>query len=394
MKTTTISRVLLIALTLCAVPPLAGAATLQAKVTEVKSGNMLVVANINRQMNIRLKAVAPPESGQPFSDIAREHLKALVLDKAVTVEYTHLASGYLIAKIISNGIDIGGQLIRDGVAWYDADLGYELSPADRDLYAQCQQAARSEHRGLWQDQSPVSPWDFRKAEAEKANAAANAGADAKAVIAPRQHLTRGTQAGLSSDDLFGSVVGPGSLAGNPTFKRISADGTANEWIQFQSPGRLFSVQFPGDGFAYTYPVLDGQGKIADVNYLVGSNNRTLYMLMWTNGSNDNATDASAADAAVQGLVSGMNRAIASTGQEVRVAVQQIRDVKLSGYTGKEYRMVDGLFSGSIRVLSKQMGSQRELFMLCVINVPGGDSSAAGQFLNSFKIGAAQQPPAQ
>src|SRR5207302_896356 len=61
-------------------------ATLQAKVIDVTSGNVLVVTNINRSLKIRLKAVAPPEVGQPFSDIAREHLKALVFDKAVAVE--------------------------------------------------------------------------------------------------------------------------------------------------------------------------------------------------------------------------------------------------------------------------------------------------------------------
>jgi endonuclease YncB( thermonuclease family) len=145
----------------------ARAATLQAKVTEVESGNRLVVSNISRSLRVRLKGVAPPEMGQPFSDAAREHLKALILNKAVTVEYTNLSEGYLDSRVFLNEIDIGSQMIRDGVAWYDQTIITGLSVADQSIYLQCEQAARSEKRGLWADQNPVSPWEFRKAEAAK-----------------------------------------------------------------------------------------------------------------------------------------------------------------------------------------------------------------------------------
>src|SRR6185295_7199487 len=94
----------------------ASAATLQAKVIEVQSGNTLVVTNINRPVSVRLKAIVPPEVGQPFNDVARDHLKALVLDKTVTVEYTHFADNYLEARVFFNNIDIGSQMLRDGVA--------------------------------------------------------------------------------------------------------------------------------------------------------------------------------------------------------------------------------------------------------------------------------------
>ena len=41
------------------------AATLQAKVVEVTTGNTLVVSNTNRSVRIRLKSVVPPEAGDP-----------------------------------------------------------------------------------------------------------------------------------------------------------------------------------------------------------------------------------------------------------------------------------------------------------------------------------------
>jgi endonuclease YncB( thermonuclease family) len=98
MKATHGPRVLLSVSILLSFVAAAHGATLQAKVTEVQSGNTIVVSNINRPLKVRLKGIAPPEAGQPFSDAAREHLKALVMDKAVFVNYTDLSDGYLQPK--------------------------------------------------------------------------------------------------------------------------------------------------------------------------------------------------------------------------------------------------------------------------------------------------------
>src|ERR1041384_2931660 len=109
MKATHVTRVLLSFFLLLSLVAIVQAATLQAKVTEVQSGNTIVVSNINRPLKVRLKGIAPPEVGQPFSNAARDHLKALVMDKAVFVEYTDLSDGYLQAKVSLNQIDISSQ---------------------------------------------------------------------------------------------------------------------------------------------------------------------------------------------------------------------------------------------------------------------------------------------
>ena len=89
-----ITRLLLTSCAFILVATAAVAATLHVKVTEVQSGNTLVVSNTSRALKVRLKGIAPPEAGQPFSDVAREHLKMLVLDKAVALDYTNLSDGY------------------------------------------------------------------------------------------------------------------------------------------------------------------------------------------------------------------------------------------------------------------------------------------------------------
>ena len=150
-------------------PDLGRAATIQAQVDEVRSGDRIVVSNIKRPLLIKLKAIAPPEAGQPFSDEAREHLRALVLGRTVSIEYSHLAEGWLVARVICDGVDIGAQMVRDGVAWYDRASERELTESDRNVYAASEQAARNERRGLWRDQTPISPWQFREAELSRPN---------------------------------------------------------------------------------------------------------------------------------------------------------------------------------------------------------------------------------
>src|SRR4051812_41331535 len=92
--------ILVIGALICLANP-AAAATLRAKVVEVQSGNSVLVTNTNRPVRVRLKAIAPPEAGQPFSAVAREHLQALVFDKAVVVEYSSMTSDYLEGRVVA-----------------------------------------------------------------------------------------------------------------------------------------------------------------------------------------------------------------------------------------------------------------------------------------------------
>jgi len=212
-----LQRTLIVVAILICTSVVASAVTLQAKVVEVQSGNTLIVSNTNRPVHVRLKSVVPPEAGQPFSDTARDHLKVLVFDKTVTVEYTHLADGYLEARVLLNGVDIGSQMLRDGVAWYDHATDYQLDESDRNLYALCEQAARAEKRGLWQDDSPLAPWDYRRLQRAKADNISNRNSDllSKSKRQPRQTV-------LSNQNLIGSLMGAGSMAAWPTVRPTSA----------------------------------------------------------------------------------------------------------------------------------------------------------------------------
>jgi len=380
MTFTPVFRTLAIITALTCLPLLASAATLQAKVTDVESGNTLVVSNINRSLRIRLKAVVPPEPGQPFNETARDHLKALVFDKAVFVEYTHLAGGYLEAKVLLNGIDIGSQMLRDGVAWYDRVSAYELNEADRTLYAECEQAARNERRGLWQDQSAIAPWEFRKAQLAKLHG--------NSTPSFQQYQARKAKSnqGLSNSDLFGGMVSAGSIAGSPIIKPIAPKSAPGEWISFQPSSRRFSVRVPGNSFEYEYPVLDSDKKIVNINYVIGSDEGSFYVVMWTRGANEGHTDATIAAETVRGLLDGINRNLEQMGQGLRATAGPGRDMKLGELSGKQYKLSLGSLSAVVRVFSKQVADQREVFMVGAFAGPGSEPSI--QFLNSLKVGPA------
>lgn len=70
--------------------------------------------------------------------------------------------------------------------------------------------------------------------------------------------------------------------------------------------------------------------------------------------------------------------------EVLVTATPGRSLRLAGYEGGEYALTTGSASGVIRVLSKQIGDEREVFLLGVLTTPGTVASG-DEFLNSFKI---------
>ena len=378
MKVRHLIRVMLLVALLMSVYTLCSASALEGQVTEVADGGSITVISLKRPVKVRLIGLAALEPNQPYADVARQHLSDLILNKYVVVRSSRLQDGYLIGRVLLGDMDVAAQMIRDGVAWYDKPDESHLGALERQLYDASEQAARNERRGLWHDPSPIAPWEFHKAQL--------ASVDPTPVGLPRPHarVRRGNQAGLSSDDLMGGVVGPGSIAGQPTVKRISPDSAPGDWVRYQPASRHFSILAPSDGVELSYPVLDGQTNVVELHYVIGNKDGNLYAVMWAKGSNDNATDASAAADTVKGLVGGINRSIERAGQGFVVTASPVRDLTLSGYTGKQYKLSGGPASGSIRVFSKQIGDQRELFMLCMLNGPAGNSSG-DQFLNSFRI---------
>ena len=361
----------------------ASAATLQAKVIEVRSGNVIVVTNINRPLSVRLKAVVPPEVGQPFNDVARDHLKSLVLDKTVTVEYTHIADNYLEARVFFNNIDIGSQMLRDGVAWYDHASDYELNQADQVLYAQCEAAARAEERGLWQDAAALAPWEYRRLRTERLRAITDP--SPVSVVSDPRKPKRKTSSGLSNYDVSSLVTGstPSSSA-TSNVRPIVKDGDPDRWVKYTSPEGHFSVTLPSNAIEGSNTISDPQtGTPVAVNFVTGGGTAGYYFVVSAKGPKGFGTDESVRDQFVKGLIDGMNSGAAQDGH-AQVELKPEQAVNISGYAGMQYRLNGPGYVGTARVFTKQVGDQRELFLLMALN-RGDSEDLRSQFIRSFAI---------
>jgi endonuclease YncB( thermonuclease family) len=375
------SLLLLAVLLICGTA--ASAATLQAKVIEVRSGNAIVVTNINRPVSVRLKAIVPPEVGQPFNEVAWDHLKALVLDKTVTVEYTHFADNYLEAKVFVNNIDIGSQMLRDGVAWYDHALDYELNQADRDLYAQCEAAARAEKRGLWQDTAALAPWEYRRLRTERLSRIENP-SPVSTVSEPRKPKTK-TRAGLTNDDVLKVVMGSGpSSSGLQRLRPIVQNGDASRWVKYTSSEGHFSVTLPSNAVEGSTTIPDpSTGGQMFVTFVTGGSNAGIYTVGVLRGPNGTSTDESARDQFIRGLIDGMNAGARQDGHAL-LELRPERAINVGGYAGMQYRLSGAGAGGIARVFTKQVGDQREIFLLLTASRVDGDD-LSDQFLRSFAI---------
>jgi hypothetical protein len=67
-----------------------------------------------------------------------------------------------LGKVLLEATDINLEMLKAGLAWYYANDS-DLPQSDRPLYAGAEREARSARRGLWQDESPQPPWEFRLA---------------------------------------------------------------------------------------------------------------------------------------------------------------------------------------------------------------------------------------
>jgi endonuclease YncB( thermonuclease family) len=144
-------------------------------VIEINNGDTITIFNLNRPVKVRLLGVAAPMPDQPYADVAKKHLSDLVLDKFVSVEYSGLAeNNYIVGKVVCRDMDITAQMLRDGVGWFDKSVKTQLDSGDAELYGASEAAARQERRGLWKDDSPISPWDFKRAQEARAKGVSTA----------------------------------------------------------------------------------------------------------------------------------------------------------------------------------------------------------------------------
>jgi endonuclease YncB( thermonuclease family) len=121
-----------------------------------------VLDSTKTQHKIRLAGIDAPEKKQAFGQRSKESLSDLVFNREVQVETTKRDRyGREIGKVQVDGLDANLEQIKRGMAWHYKAYQREQSVLDRQSYAEAEEVARGARVGLWKDDQPVPPWDFR-----------------------------------------------------------------------------------------------------------------------------------------------------------------------------------------------------------------------------------------
>lgn len=129
-----------------------------AKVTGIKDGDTIEVLINGKSETIRLLGIDCPERKQAFGTKAKQFTSALCFGKMVTLESGERDQyKRLLATVFVEGKNINQELVKAGLAWR-----YKYS-TDETL-GHLESEARKQRLGLWADNNPVAPWNFRKKE--------------------------------------------------------------------------------------------------------------------------------------------------------------------------------------------------------------------------------------
>jgi endonuclease YncB( thermonuclease family) len=132
-----------------------------AKVIAIKDGDTIEVLYLGKLQKIRLAHIDCPEIGkqQPFGRAAKQFTADLCFGQIVNVVNENKFDRYkrLIAVVENqNGNNVNKALVAAGLAWH-----YTAYSTDQ-AYTRLQAAAKAERLGLWAEESPTPPWQWRK----------------------------------------------------------------------------------------------------------------------------------------------------------------------------------------------------------------------------------------
>lgn len=129
-----------------------------AQVIKIKDGDTIVVLDESKnQTTIRLAEVDCPESGQAFSQNAKQFTAEQVFNKNITYHIVNIDRyGRVVAKVYyDNDKYLSEEIIKNGYGWWYHKY------SDNKKLGQLQQEAKQKKIGLFQDIYALEPWEYR-----------------------------------------------------------------------------------------------------------------------------------------------------------------------------------------------------------------------------------------
>jgi endonuclease YncB( thermonuclease family) len=127
-------------------------------VVKVIDGDTFEMKSGNEKIRVRLFGIDSPERGQPFNVKAKEFTASLIAGKDIRVVVVDrdrygrsVAEAYLM-----DGTHVNAAIVEAGYAWH-----FKQYSEDPEL-ARLEAGAHAKRKGLWEEENPVAPWDFRR----------------------------------------------------------------------------------------------------------------------------------------------------------------------------------------------------------------------------------------
>lgn len=133
---------------------------LEGRVIEVYDGDTATLFDerANKKYKVRFFGIDAPEKNMHFGTDSRDALREKILGKNVSVRVSGVdLYQRALGRVMLGARYINLEMVSEGWAWYYPDYAaneYDLAAAERE--------ARVLKRGLWQENNPLPPWEFRK----------------------------------------------------------------------------------------------------------------------------------------------------------------------------------------------------------------------------------------
>lgn len=142
----------------------------------VAEGDRITVNSFGTEIHVRLYGVAAPQTakvdkftgsykaGQPYAEDAFRALSTKVLHQQVKVEIrkTLIFKGetqqMAVAIVYLDGRNINLEMLSEGWGWSYRKF---VNKPDFPQYLAAEKLARSKKNGLWLQEHPLPPWDFK-----------------------------------------------------------------------------------------------------------------------------------------------------------------------------------------------------------------------------------------
>jgi micrococcal nuclease len=132
--------------------------TIVGKVVGIMDGDTFkLITKDSTLLKVRLANIDCPEKKQPFSAKAKQFVSKAIFSRKVTI-YVLKKDRYrrLIANVIYNdSLNLNHELVKNGLAWHYVKYSKDT------MLQTFENTARIKKIGLWLDENPIAPWDWR-----------------------------------------------------------------------------------------------------------------------------------------------------------------------------------------------------------------------------------------